>query len=264
MNVNLMGDWVDGLQQAGYYTFLRKEAFDASGLSAEAVSKSLLRLAKKKRVAKVNDSFYVVIPTEYMNAGSPPASWFIHPLMEAKNLPYYVGLLSAASLHGASHHQPQEFQVITNATVRPISVGRQRIHFFSKRSMETTPVIDIKTPTGMIHVSTPEATVLDLVRFSKVAWHLGNVATVIKELAEKLTPEAMLIAAQRYGEIPTVQRLGYLLEVVGAEAIPCPLAEWLATQPSRAIPLRPGRSTASATLNSRWNILANETIEVES
>jgi hypothetical protein len=103
-----------------------------------------------------------------------------------------------------------------------------------------------------------------LVRFVNVAGHLGNVATVISELTEKLTPEAMLKTAQQYGETPTVQRLGYLLEVVGAQAIAAPLAQWLAEQPSRAIPLRPGHATRSSTLNSRWNIFANETIEVES
>ena len=165
MNVNVLGHWVDGLQQRGIYTFLRSEAIQASGLSPEAVKKSLQRLTKRKRIAKVTDSFFVVVPTEYMAAGVPPAAWFIHQLMEARRRPYYVGLLSAASLHGASHHQPQEFQVFTNAASRPITIARQRIHFFAKRSIEKTPVLDIKTPTGMIHVSTPEATALDLVRF---------------------------------------------------------------------------------------------------
>jgi predicted transcriptional regulator of viral defense system len=264
MNVNFLGDWVESLQQRGIYTFLRQDALAASGLSADAVNKSLQRLAKRRRIAKVTDSFFVVIPTEYMNAGSPPASWFIHALMEARQQPYYVGLLSAASLHGASHHQPQEFQVVTSAAVRPINVARQRLHFFTRRFMETTPVIDIKTPTGMIHVSTPAATVLDLVRFSNVAGHLDNVATVINDLAEKLTPEAMLETARHYGEIPTIQRLGYLLELVGAKAVAGPLAKWLATQHSRAVPLRPGRPIASAMPNFRWRILANQAVEVES
>lgn len=39
--------------------------------------------------------------------------------------PYYVGLLSAAALHGAAHHQPQEFQVVTNKQFRPaVLVGQ--------------------------------------------------------------------------------------------------------------------------------------------
>jgi predicted transcriptional regulator of viral defense system len=177
--------------------------------------------------------------------------------------PYYVALLSAASLHGASHHQPQEFQVITNKSVRPLRIARQRIHFFTKRSVEHTPVIDMKTPTGMIHVSTPEATVLDVVRFSKAAGQLGNVVTVVSELAEKLKPEALLKAAEKQDEIPTVQRLGYLLELSGADAIASPLAEWLKRRRPRSVRLRADRPLEGATPHPRWNVFVNETIEVE-
>ena len=82
-------------------------------------------------------------------------------------------------------------------------------------------------------------------------------ATVLGDLAEKLRPDAMLAAVQHHG-VPTVQRLGYLLDVVGAEAIAAILAEWLASRPHRAIPLRPGRPVEPASLNSRWNIWVNE------
>jgi len=70
MNVNLLGDWVNGLQQGGYYSFLRQEAVDASGLSAEAVKKTLQRLAKRKRIAKVTDSFYVSSPRVHERRGT--------------------------------------------------------------------------------------------------------------------------------------------------------------------------------------------------
>jgi len=121
--------------------------------------------------------------------------------MEAKKQPYYVGLLSAASLHGASHQQPQDFK-----WSQPPPCDRSNRapanSLFTKRSIEKNARDRYENPTGMIHVSTPEATVFDLVRFSKVAGHLGNVATVISDLAEKLTPEAMLKTAQHAGETP--------------------------------------------------------------
>lgn len=94
--------WVNKQQARGKYTFLRDEAICDSGLSADAVRKALHRLARRRRVAKLKDYFYVVVPLEYLSAGAPPASWFIHDLMAAMKLPYYVGLLSAAGLHGAS------------------------------------------------------------------------------------------------------------------------------------------------------------------
>ena len=39
-------------------------------------------------------------------AGAPPASWYIDDFMKAIGAPYYVGVLTAAALHGAAHQQP--------------------------------------------------------------------------------------------------------------------------------------------------------------
>ena len=266
MKVNLLGDWINGLQQEGYYSFLRKEVPQSGNLSSEAVKKSLQRLTKKKRIVKVTDTFYALVPTEYMNAGSPPVSWFIDHFMISKGRPYYVALLSIASLHGASHHQPQEFQVITNAPIRALKIGRQRIRFFTKGSVEDTPTTEVKTPTGMIRVSSPEATVLDLVRFSKASGYLGNVATILHDLADKLDATKLVEAADKHGEFPTVQRLGYLLDLVYARSLAdAATKNWLKKTVTGSLhSLRRDRSIVNARRDSRWNILVNDNVEVES
>jgi hypothetical protein len=56
--------WVDDLQSRGRYSFLRGEAVSGSGLSAEAVKKALQRLARRLRVVKVKDYFFVMVPLE--------------------------------------------------------------------------------------------------------------------------------------------------------------------------------------------------------
>jgi predicted transcriptional regulator of viral defense system len=263
VKINVLSEWVESLQASGRYTFLRKQAAESTGLSVLAARKALLRLDKRKRVAKVKDYFYVIVPTEYRNAGSPPASWFIHDLMAAMGRLYYVGLLTAASLHGASHQQPQEFQVVTASPVRPVQVAGQRLHFLVNTHIERTPVTLMKTPTGQIRVSTVEATVVDLVRFHKAAGYLGNVATVIAELADQLQPDALLRAAKVVGELAVIQRLGYILDLVGAAGKAEPLAAWVHQQDWRATPLAAGRAVADASRNSRWNVIENEKIEAE-
>jgi predicted transcriptional regulator of viral defense system len=263
MNINALSAWVDQLQGSGRYSFLRLQAIDATGLSAEAVRKSLQRLAKRKRVAKVKDYFYVIVPIEYVNAGAPPTPWYVADLMQAIGQPYYVGLLSAAALHGASHHQPQEFQIITSGPQRPLHVARQRIRFFEKRSMEETPVTEVKTPTGFIRVSSPEATALDLVRYSKAAGHLGNVATVLGDLAERMKPDVLLNTAEKQDDIPTAQRLGFLLDLIEATALADPLAAYIAKKRPRAVRLRTDHPVAGASQNKRWRVYVNETVEAE-
>ncbi|MGH7573003.1 MAG: type IV toxin-antitoxin system AbiEi family antitoxin domain-containing protein [Gemmatimonadota bacterium] len=56
-------------------------------------------------------------------------SWLIDDLMRFLEQPYYVGLLSAAAIHGAGYQQPMVFQVITDQPTREIRIGRQRIEF---------------------------------------------------------------------------------------------------------------------------------------
>ena len=76
--------------------------------------------------------------------------------MVALRQPYYVALLSAAALHGASHQQPQMFQVMTNKPMRPIRAGRTELHFYTTQHLGIATTAEVKTPTGAIRVSTPE------------------------------------------------------------------------------------------------------------
>ena len=114
--------------------------------------------------------------------------------------PYYVGLLSASALYGAAHQAPQELQVVTDRSLRPIEIGRVRIRFVKKARVSETPTVNIKTPTGETRVSSPEATALDLVRYIEHAGHLPNVATVLHELAERLDPSVLVRAAEADAE----------------------------------------------------------------
>lgn len=124
------------------------------------------------------------------------------------------------------------------------------------------PVVDIQTETGSMRVSTPEATVFDLVRFAPAAGHVGNVASVLGELAEKTDPEALAGLADLYA-VSDVQRLGYMLEKLGEKRLADPLAERLKTRRYRSILLAPGQEKGDTPIDLRWRVIPNETVEVE-
>ena len=227
------------------------------------MKKALQRLSRRGRVLKVKDYFYVIVPLEYQSAGGPPASWFIHDLMAAMQLPYYVGLLTAAAQHGASHQQPQEFQVVTDRSVRPLTVGRARIRFFASKFVEKAAAVNIKTPTGSMRVATPETTAVDLVRFARAAGHLDNVATVLAELSSLLDPKKLLAAVRLVNDVPNAKRLGYILDLVRARRLSEPIHAWVERQSLRPVPLQPGRPVTNAREDRRWHVLVNQPIEVE-
>ena len=179
--------------------------------------------------------FYVIVPVEYSRSGGPPPSWFISDLMAFLEQPYYVGLLSAAALSGAAHHQSQEFQVITPAPLRPMRIGRSRIRFFMKHTAATTGAKDVQTETGTMRVSTPEATAFDLVRYAKRIGGVSSAATVLRELSETIDAKALVRAAEKEKESSVVQRTGYLLCHHGTRPVTGPLLQWLGKHGSRPV-----------------------------
>ncbi len=255
-----MTAFVEDLQARGRYAFTRAEAAAEEERSEVALEAALRRLKARGRITSPRRGFFVLVPLEYREASCPPASWFIDDLMRFLGQPYYVGLLSAAAIHGAAHQQPMVFQVVTSRPTRPVRAGRVRIAFHMSGHVEETPVVRIETETGHMRVSAPEATAYDLVRFAPAAGHLSNVATVLHELAETLDPRELGKVAALHAA-PTVQRLGYLLDLLGEHDLAAPLADCFGTRRRRAVLLAPGEPRRKARPDTRWRVIPNATVE---
>lgn len=254
--------FVEDLQARGRYCFTRAEALRSLNRSQVAVEAMLRRLKHRGRIASPRRGFYVIVPTEYRDAGCPPASWFIDDLMRFLAQPYYVGLLSAAAIHGAAHQQPMVFQVVTDRPTRPARAGRVHIAFHMSTRMSVARTTAVQTETGSMRVSTPESTAFDLVRFPRAAGHASNIATVLSELAERMQPRALAQLADAYGT-PEIQRLGYLLEVAGQRHLAEPLEKGLQGRRVRRVVLAPHGSKRSGPVDARWRLVRNVEVEVD-
>ena len=252
-----ISDLVESLQRRGRYAFTRADIQKALPLSEGALTKGLQRLARKGRVRMLRRGFFVVIPVEYSATGMIPTDWFIAELMHFLDLPYYIGVLSAAALYGAAHQQSQEYHVVVPKLERPVRQPTVTIRFFRHAAMSATLTESVKGYTGMLPVSTPAATALDLVRFASRIGGLDAVLTVLVELAEKLTPQNVLAAAQAESELAQVQRLGWLLERAGCPQLAEPLAGWLAARPRHKVRLDPRYPARGARKDARWQVVVN-------
>lgn len=254
--------YVEQLLAQGRHTFTRDEAERALGSSGLATYHSLRRLQKTGWLVMPRRGFYLIVDPEYRELGAlPPAAW-IDDLMTFHGVKYYVGLLSAASLHGAAHQQPMEFQVVTGKVLRALTVGRVRIRFFFSRRLDVAFTERMKTSSGYIPVSTPEMTAYDLIRYRKGTGSIDHVATVLSELAERMDASGLLAIAKQV-EMPVVQRLGYLLDLTGHSELAQNLRELVEDTKPRFVPLEPEGSEAVSERNDRWRVLVNTTIEVE-
>lgn len=254
---------VDDLAAEGRYHFTAAEMRSALGVSSAASKLALGRLIKKRQVASPARGFYVIVPPEYRSLGCLPADQFIPAFMEHRKLRYYAALLSAAQYYGAAHHRPQEFQVALARNRRPIACGTVRASFIARRRIGTVPLQGFNTPRGTIRVSTPEATAVDLVGYERRAGGLDHVATVLAELAERIDPERLVVAAQT-APVPWAQRLGYLLELVGAADKVISLKAHVRRNARQVTALQPAAAHENASRSNDWRLRINADIEPDS
>lgn len=244
-------------QSLGQYSFTKQEAMAALGISSQAFGQAAHRLIQNTKIMRVRNNFYSVIPPEYRAAKGLPPTFYIDRLMKFNEQPYYIGILSAAALHGAAHQAPQELQVVTLKPLPLLQAGNSRIRFLTKKWIKQTPVQAVKTPTGFVQVSTPEATALDLLRYVRVAGHLDNVTTVLTELADKLSSTKLAETAKTEKELAYAQRLGYLLDRFVSDKYTKALHSWLSKQNPSPVFLRSDKRTGVVERNEKWNLLVN-------
>jgi predicted transcriptional regulator of viral defense system len=255
--------YVEGLLARGRHTFTRAEAEGALASSPVATYHSLRRLLKSGWVAMPRRGFYLIVDPGHRQLGAlPPTAW-IDDLMRFHDVPYYVGLLSAAAVHGAAHQQPQELQVVAGAVLRPLTVGRVRMRFFFRRRMDVAVTEQMKTSSGYVPVSTPEMTAYDLVRYRKGAGSIDHIATVLAELAEHLDAKELLAIAKKGEELPVIQRLGWLLDRTGHADLGGEIAKLVRAARPKMVPLEPGSAEDVSARDARWHVLVNTVVEVE-
>ena len=259
-----VSDLLDDFQRQGLYGFDRSKVEKSLPASTAAVGKALKRLAEKGRVKRICKGFHAIVPVEYATQGIPPSDRNIADLMRSLDLPYYIGLLSAAALHGAAHQQVQQLQIVVPRQERPLGLPGLSIRFFQKRDFATTPIQSRKGHSGMLPVSSPDATALDLVRYSRHIGGLDAVLTVLSKLAESIDPVKLASTATTESETVHLQRLGWLLDHLGQTKLADALHAALPTsKPLPRAALDPGAPRTGPITGNRWRILENTQPEAD-
>lgn len=260
VNPSALADW---LLARGRHFVTTEEVAELVGVEPSVVSNSLQRAREVNKIVSVTKGGWVPVPPEYRDAGAPPPLHYVDPLMRHLGHTYYVGLLSAARLHGASHQVPMVLQVVTPALLRNRRVGSSRIEFTRRSLAGSRPTVQRDVPTGRITVASPEVTVLDLVEAPSSGGGLSNVATVIGDLLQEgaIGSDALAETAADY-PIAIAQRTGYLVDHMAGEVASSvntdPLAELVAEATYTVLdPQRPREGEHDR----RWRVIVNADID---
>lgn len=268
MSVMSIAEWIEEREIKGFPTFSHndvKENFPTLNISS--IANELCRLNKKKRIQSVHKGFYTAVPLPFKEKGVVPPYNYIGQLMNHLGRPYYISLLSAGVLNGAAHQRPQRMSV---TTVLPRISNSEDYNpslvWNYKKEIPRDFLLETNSDTGIILYSNPELTAIDLVQYNNLIGGLSVAGTIMEELAERLNFE-------KYGEkiikittFPTLQRLGYILEVVLDKR---KLADSLYSilQPNlkqlKYRPLSTEKPTEDSERNTRWKLLINQEIEID-
>lgn len=257
-------EYIHKLMAHGQCCFTLDEAEKNLEKSRQSIILSLEHLRARKEIASPAKGFYVIVTPEYQIYECLPPEYFIPYLMEYWECNYYVGLLTAAMYHEASHQAPQVFQVMIDRKKSLLRCGRVKVQFITNRHLIKTPAQTIGTPKSMLNVSTPEGTAMDLLNYPNQSGGLNHIATILAELQEAMKPEKLLALAEASGEVAWKQRLGFLLEVVGAHELAEVLKNHLAQQKRvDYILLVSGFKgfNKNQPRNKTWKIMENTTVE---
>ena len=258
---NYLEYYIDTVRAKGRYGFTINEIKDKFDISDKAIHQNLYRLKTKKRIVQVRQGFYTILPAEYAIQGMLPTNLFIDDMMNMLHKKYYVGLISAAAIHGASHQQSMETFIITEKpALRDIKNKKLKINFFVKKDWKKDDISRIKTDAGFINVSSPELTALDLLSYvDKIG--ISRVITILSELVEVIKPTNLNKTAKNYSQKSAVQRLGYLLETeLNNRKLSAVLYKIIAPKLSVNIPLMP-RKNIIGEVDLKWKIIRNIKIE---
>ena len=268
-----LSDFVNGLLSTGRIVFTAEEAEQALNVEHGAFLDAAERLQRRRLLLKPRQGFYVIVPPQYLIWGAPPPAWYIDALMcnEGHANSYYVGLLKAAELHGTTHQAVMEFQIVTAKRLPVIRAGRSLIIFHYRKDIDaiSAGIEDRKTDTGKMKISSAALTALDLLRYPQASGGINNITTILSDLGHKIE-STQLATLSVLVERPVVQRLGYLLDFLGYDALIEPMLDALHARGSLSwteLDRHAGRERAVAPKprlrDLRWRIVVRRTPQVD-
>ena len=146
---------------------------------------------------------------------------------------------------------------MTDRPRRAIRAGRIQVRFFVKRGIERTPTRQLARAPAPLCVSTPEATVFDLIRYAAGIGGIERAAETIFPLLPLLRARELRRVLEAEHEPAVAQRLGFVMEAGGAKRLAQTVHDWLPEKAAR-VPLSPLRGDRNnIPVVERWKILNN-------
>lgn len=183
-------------------------------LGNESTARKVIHnLLRKGWLTRLKAGRYLFLPPEY----GPENFGENNPLALASAVvdPSYVGWWPAASFHGFTTQKPMTLTVATLRQVSASVIEGNEIHFVKvvPRKFFGFQTYDVYGREATL--STPAKTLVDCVDRPDLAGGAAEVARIAYGASSVISPEELADAALRMKSTATLQRLGFLADLVG-------------------------------------------------
>lgn len=269
-------DLADFLIERGDRLVTTEQVAELLGVRPERVSRSLAVPKRDRRMLSVTKGAWVPVRDTRSAAGTNPPVEYIDEMMAHLGHPYCVGYRSAAAMYGAAHFGNHDLQVMTTARLRSRHLGAWPIRFVTRPDLGRLPVRVLRRRGQPVRVTSPDATVFDLVSRTDLVLGLSHATTLIAGLLtlDTLDADEMAVAADLY-PAAVVRRTAFLVDYLQSELgwdmeRPLhmePLKRYVEALPARTVRLSAGRESylrqepRDEWIDDRWGVVVDMSIE---
>ncbi len=245
------------------YAFSWDDLAGSSNKSKIALKRELSRLVERQEIINLRKGFYIIIPPRYSIQKHLPIQLYIEKLFKHLTRKYYLGLLSAAKFHGASHQQIQRDYIITS--IPPILDIKKKsidIRFFTTSKWPIKNILDQKSDAGYFKISSPALTAVDLIHYQSKIGGLNRILANIEEITEEIDYNDLNNLLGWYPHKSTLQRFGFILdELQTGKHLSEQLLEYLSSQKYYPVLLSPRSGQKPGAVKNPWKVDVNVKLE---
>ena len=197
------------------------------------------QLVKKGWLERLRPGLYQLVPAERGREGVADTN----PLAAGAVLvsPYFFSFGTACTQHGLTEQVFSEVFVVARLRRKPQMVRGKRFIFVpvpEKRFFGFTEQQILGEP---VQIATIERALVDALDRPRYAGGIGEVSRIAARAARRVSWDSLMDCLRRFGVSALAQRLGYLLELNGAE-VPAEVLTALhgLVRPGSKVPLGPG------------------------
>ena len=245
------------------YSFSLEEVTEKSSKDSTGIRRELNRLIEKKEIINLRKGFYLIIPPRYSNSQKLPIQLYSEKLFKYLKRKYYIGLYSAAKIHGASHQQTQrDYLIIETPKLNAIKKRNFDIQFHTTGNWPKNNIENKKSDAGIYKVASPTLTFIDLIHHHSKLGGLNRMLSSLEELTEELIEQDVQSLLDWYDNKSSLQRTGFLLEeLLGSNSFSDMIFQKLTQQPFYPILLSPKMNEKPGSVDNRWKIDVNLKLE---